>query len=272
MFQHLIIFVPQFKEAASTYYKCNCVAKQAQKEAPRRKKKQEDNNYGDIIVYRKNIYIFHRRCTYSSYCGVNQGTLSILDDPYTQQSLLYLDYVNGCDSSVQRLRGRRYSLYTPHRCCYMPLRVKILHKYAMLPMGVHKNDLLDVSRLPNDFDLSKVLDDLLIETANAESDSGGDSAKGLVEQPCGRNAPCCSGVETQLWKLDSLNGLACKTNRTLNFYLLDSTRYSFLLKQAGVVGSQASSEPRMFIIDQFSRTHFVMEEEIEYSTIGKFCV
>lgn len=213
--------------------------------------------------------MLHRRCSKSAYCGVNRGTLSVENAPYAQLSLLYFDNVNGCDCSVLR-SYRLHLLFLPtrHRCCYVALRVNVLYKYSLLPVGVGKNDILDTSRLPPDFDLTKVLGDLLAETSNVEHSDPDGAENGPLEKQCGRNAPCCSGVETQLWKLNSLKGLACKTNITLNFYVLDSTRYGFLLRQAGVVGSETTEKPRLFILDQFSRTHHVMNEEIQFSNIG----
>lgn len=85
---------------------------------------------------------------------------------------------------------------------------------------------------------------------------------------CGKNAPCCSrdlnSTRSSL-PLADFPGLACQTNKTLNFYLLDNTRYKYLLENAGI----NTGQPSLLLVDLEAKTHFSMKDNINYLSIGK---
>lgn len=89
-----------------------------------------------------------------------------------------------------------------------------------------------------------------------------------TEYLCGKNAPCCSrnleSIRSNL-SLADFRGLACQTNKTLNFYLLDETRYKYLLENAGV----DTSQPSLLVVDLSEKTHFSIKENLNYLSVGK---
>lgn len=105
---------------------------------------------------------------------------------------------------------------------------------------------------------------------NLESSFADEAAKKGGSTKCAGNAPCCSSkrIQNNDMKRHSVHGLACITNHTLDFYLLDSERYSYLLDNAGI--DLDEDKKRLFVIDLPSKQNFIFNETVTYTSLAKF--
>ena len=83
---------------------------------------------------------------------------------------------------------------------------------------------------------------------------------------CGNAAPCCfeNVLDRKLPTLE-YEGLACRTNKTLSFYILDDKSHAYILNN--MIGVLA--QPSLMIVDLEAEEHFNLKEYMSYNNIGK---
>ena len=256
----------QLQKVASRYYNCSCLQKKRQRILGR---SHVIHKCSDYILHHNNIFISNQLCKHTADCSTkNKLFLFTVSDPYLKQTFLIEGVTSDELKSVQPVY---YSAWAVHTCgVYQPLQLSALKKYNL--GSAHKeDDILDIRRLPKTISTKDLLSDMNATHGFHSFQKMFNKEDPLKQTVCGQNAPCCS-VNKINFPQAEINGLACRTNKTLNFLLLDSARYKLLLKNIGINRIEGSSDSALLIIDLPMKTHFVMPEnkKITGDSIGKF--
>jgi len=102
-------------------------------------------------------------------------------------------------------------------------------------------------------------DDILInQTDQKETNEG--------ERLCGASAPCCYLNNSNSYNKEyGLEGLACRTNKTLGFYELDSLQYSYIMKSFGI-----EAKTSLLLVDVAREESHVIKNDFSKQRIGEF--
>ena len=220
----------------------------------RSKKLRENTLCRDYIVLKDLLYLSEHVCFNKQSTDCGREHLYTIIDPYLLQTHIRYSMRGG------HLPRREYADY--QWCHYRAVSVLFLKKYG-LAAGFVENEALELSRLPKMVTFKDILHDLNV-TEPAVNILSKDSTKTFQ---CGSNAPCCHKGRPKE-PHSSIDGLACRTNKTLDFYVLDAFRYEHLvMKVLGV--EHRTNESSIFIVDLQSKTHHLMGREKTPSTLGK---
>ena len=243
---------------ASRYYSCNCL----------NVKKQNIftvvHKCSDYIIHQNKIFISNELADVSTTTANNMYLFTISDSYLKQTFIVVESSTSGGQISVQ---PSYYSSRALHTCgVYQPLQMDILKKYD-LGVGHKETDILDIRKLP-----ASISEQHLLSSLNATKSYHFSIRVPQQEDPsktvCSTNSPCCSVNKITLPQAN-IDGLACKTNNTLNFFLLDAVRYKLMLKNINIDLVEGSSA--LLVVDLPMKRHFVMPESMEITedSIGK---
>lgn len=262
----------QFHKVASRYYQCNCSEK---KQAP----KLVPKLCSDYIIHQQNIFVSGPICSQNpNKCSLTVPYLFTISIPHLKQTFLYQ---GGVKSQYKKLQRHSYVSDFAHFKCgeYHALQQSVLNKYYEFAVSDREKDILDVRQRSNALQFKDILADMnILVSHHAIPRISSENEKVMRSAICGSNAPCCTINKIELPQAE-INGLACRTNKTLNFFTMDAMRYKKLLENIGVVSmnsNQGESGASLLVVDLQMKSHFVMpkDNQISETSIGiiHFCV
>jgi len=239
-----LAYYPMLYEAASRYYNCSSCYQEKRQIIKRSKMLRESVLCRDYIILKDFLYLSEHICfnKQPTVCGTER--LYTVIDPYLR--VTYIRYSTQSGHLPRRVYRDNYQW-----CRYRVVSVSLLKKYG-LSAGFVENEALELKRLPKMVTLKDILHDLNVTEpiVNILSKDSKDTFR------CGSNAPCCHKGRSKM-PHGSIDGLACRTNKTLNFYVLDAIRYEYLVtKVLGV--EHKTNESSIFVVDLQSKTHHLM--------------
>lgn len=67
----------------------------------------------------------------------------------------------------------------------------------------------------------------------------------------------------------NITGLKCRTNRTVDFYYLDSVYHSVFVRELNIPVPKQSSKVAVILVDLKDEAVYVMKEKLNYNSLGK---
>lgn len=214
----------------------------------------------DYIIHQNKIFISNQLVDDVSASASNMYLFTISNSYLKQTSIVVVESVT---LGGQKSLPASYYFTSALQTCgiYQPLQMSIVKKYNLEES--HKEiDILDIRMLPASISVKQLLTSL-----NATKSYHFSSRVPRKEDPsktvCSTNSPCCSVNKVTLPQA-KIDGLACRTNNTLNFFLLDAVRYKLMLNNLDIhLDEGGSSHSGLLIVDLPMKRHFVMPERMK---------